>query len=541
MRFTERQEMVNGMKSVRMTAAPSVARRAAWLSALLCMLLPALHADDLRLSEQDLQGDRVWLESFGLKGATVLEYPFQLPLTRRSFIAPLSWYLTLAQARPELRRREISADALRDDLPLLQLVMQKVYGGWDSAEKRGWKWSDWFEGWNRWLEARKGRIVPITEALDPFRAFLDFQLDNHSGPVELASFGSGSLSFVLDRKPAASRCTQAKLSGGGTIELDPNDAGQQPKRARLSDLRTPVWYLTSPERRGRVTAVRCGETWTNTEPAFDLKAEDLKRSIRELAGTSEDVPAYRRLSQDLAYFRLPDFTKTNGERLRALLSELPASARTWKGIVLDLRSNGGGDAPLREMADWLGSAAMQRADPASRKLATSCLYDALRWGYTEVTMARTQPPISEVLRQRLQAQLDVLVTPAPDGCPRAFEESASSWAYRQHKSPAKARMIVLVDRHCGSDCERMVYDLAADPRTIVVGASTYGVAEYIQPGYFLLPHSRLPFRIALGRSDLYGDGRSVDGHGLDVDVLLKREQDQSGEAILKLAEALISR
>jgi hypothetical protein len=146
--LTERREKVDEMKSVRMTAALSAARRVGWLSALLCILLPALHADGLRLTEQDLQGDRVWLESFGLKGATVLEYPVQLPLTRRSFIAPLSWYLTLAQARPELRRKEISADALREDLPLLQLVMQKAYGGRDFAEKRGWKWSDWFEGWD---------------------------------------------------------------------------------------------------------------------------------------------------------------------------------------------------------------------------------------------------------------------------------------------------------------------------------------------------------------------------------------------------------
>ena len=41
----------------------------------------------------------------------------------------------------------------------------------------------------------------------------------------------------------------------------------------------------------------------------------------------------------------------------------------------------------------------------------------------------------------------------------------------------------------------------------------------IQPGYSVLPHTGLRYRIALGRSDPYGDSRSVDGYGLDVVVV----------------------
>jgi hypothetical protein len=533
--------MTDTIDSIRMSEARCALRRTAWLAVLACALLPALHADDLQVSEQDRQADVAWLESLGLKGAAVLEFPFQPPLSRKSFIAPLSWYRSAATARPELRRREISAGALREDLPILQLVMQKAYGGWDSAEKRGWKWAAFFDDWDKWLEARKGKVVPIVEALDPFRRLLDFQLDNHSGPVELASFQRGSVTVALKQKAAASGCTQAKLSDGGTMELDAGDPGQQPKQAYLPDLSTPVWYLTYPERAGAVTSVRCGAAWIETETAFDPTAEDRKRSILELSQASADAPAFRRISQDLGYFRLPEFSKDNGERLRALLEQLPPSAHAWKAIIFDLRSNTGGDAPIQEMAEWLGSTAMREVDQTAQKVAASCVYDALRWGYTEITMARTAPPISDVLRQRLQWQLDGLNAPPPEGCPRVFEERASSWNYSRHKSPAKVRFIVLVDRRCGSDCERMAYDLAADPGTIIVGANTFGVAEYIQPGYFLLPHSRLPFRIALGRSDLYGDGRSVDGHGLDVDVLLKSEQDQTAEAIVKLAEKLIAR
>jgi hypothetical protein len=62
--------------------------------------------------------------------------------------------------------------------------------------------------------------------------------------------------------------------------------------------------------------------------------------------------------------------------------------------------------------------------------------------------------------------------------------------------------------------------LASLPETIVVGANTYGVCQMIQPGHSVLPHTGLRYRIALGRGDPYGDNRSVDGYGLDVDVVL---------------------
>jgi hypothetical protein len=72
----------------------------------------------------------------------------------------------------------------------------------------------------------------------------------------------------------------------------------------------------------------------------------------------------------------------------------------------------------------------------------------------------------------------------------------------------------------------------------IVGSNSFGVAQYIQPGYSVLPHTRLPFRIALGTSDGYGDNRSFDGYGFDVDILLTTQADQAPENILALARYL---
>jgi hypothetical protein len=60
----------------------------------------------------------------------------------------------------------------------------------------------------------------------------------------------------------------------------------------------------------------------------------------------------------------------------------------------------------------------------------------------------------------------------------------------------------------------------------------------IQPGYSVLPHTGLRYRIALGRSDPYGDNRSVDGYGLDVDVVLPEVDTLSRAQMRELAQVV---
>jgi C-terminal processing protease CtpA/Prc len=79
---------------------------------------------------------------------------------------------------------------------------------------------------------------------------------------------------------------------------------------------------------------------------------------------------------------------------------------------------------------------------------------------------------------------------------------------------------------------------SSSPETIVVGTNTFGVGQFIQPGYSVLPHTGLTYRIALGRSDFYGDNRSFDGYGLDVDVILPQVDTLQPEQLRALTETL---
>ena len=81
--------------------------------------------------------------------------------------------------------------------------------------------------------------------------------------------------------------------------------------------------------------------------------------------------------------------------------------------------------------------------------------------------------------------------------------------------------------------------LASRSATLIVGSNTFGVAQFIQPGYSTLPSTGLDYRIALGTSNIYGDNRSFDGYGLDVDVVVPEVDSLRSDQLLKLAQIVM--
>lgn len=509
--------------------------------ALLVAAACALAADDVRLTPEERQGEVGWLTSLGLKvpeGGPLLESPFTPPFTSRSLLVPTAWW-RLPQPRT------VTSDALRRDVSLLHAVMEKAYGGWESARKRGWDWNRWFEEWDRDLASKGSAKLDLPDALAPFGKLEALQLDNHSGPVGLPFFSSGSRTAVLDGAPQGS-CTEMRTVDGATFPLDPRDPAQVPRKALvLMDVKAPEregYYLSYPGKRGILNGVLCGGKWIGGRPNWSHSKRAL---ITNLAGTAPDVPSYRAINAETGYLRLPSFTKQNGELLRKLVAGLPATAGYEKLLIVDLRGNDGGDAPVAQLARWLDLPTLRRVmSGVGKRLPQSCLYNALRAGYTQVTIRSLQPPLSDELRKDLQQQLDGLFAPTPDGCPVTVSETRPAWGYREHQvtvtPPAgKPRILALVDNECGSDCEFITTLLAAEAGSVIAGENTLGVGQFMQPGYFILPNTRIQFRIALGMTDIYGDNRSVDGYGLDVDIVLPTEESQDAPAILRIAGRML--
>jgi hypothetical protein len=506
-------------------------RRILFLAGLAVAGVPAVAADqtEVPLAEREAESRR--LRELGLSvpaEGVVLARPFARPYSRRSFVVPQAWMA--AAPRPET---PVSAQDLLRDLGPLADLMKLAYGGWESARARGWDWQVWFDRWRQMLERHGDRKLPVAEAFAPVKELMDVQLDNHTNLPLGLRFGSGSRSVVLEAVPRG-RCSEVRTAGGQTFRLHPGDPAQRVRHARRWDAASgrlqPAAYLALPARKGEISAVLCGRRWIGTTAVASAQP-----------GRPRELPSARRLTEQVVHLRLPSFSKEDNEIISAQRASWPRPAGGEHTLIVDLRDNDGGDINLEALAPWIHEGALERAMDFTATRGASCLYTALRWGYVVASTAGVRPPISDGLRSSLQQSLDELQRPAEPGCPRRFERQRGSWGYRQHRfRPAgrALRIMVVVNAGCGSDCELMTQVLASLPQTVVVGANTYGVMQFIQPGYSVLPHTRLPFRIALGTSDGYGDGRSVDGHGLDVDIVLAAAADQSTDSLLRLAQHL---
>ena len=502
------------------------------------LLLSALaFAGDVRITPEEQKEEARWLASLGIRPPAMawpLEDPFAMPFTRRSLIVPTAWYR-------EKRPQSLRADLFREDIRLLHKIMETAYGGWETAQHRGWNWDAFFSQWDAQLAARGTDDLPIADAFAAWRKFMEVQLDNHSGPLAggFATVGHAfSWISVLAREPAGT-CTEFRSAKGAAYPIDAADPAQRPKKREDAGGR-PVFFIVTTSAKGPVASVHCEGEWIAATPAWMPEEDERAPNIRLMAQTEKDVPVFRSISPRLAYIRFPSFSKPAVELTIKLENSLRGHKSDEALLVVDLRGNGGGDMRLQALEHWVKLPRLEE----KRRIGASCLYPALRWGYTQASSANLKPPIDPGRRQSFQRSLDALFHADAPGCPAKFTESPARVTYSQHRYPSKptgrTRLLVLVDNLCGSDCEASVQVLSAIAGSVIAGVNTFGVAQYIQPGYFVLPNTRLPFRVALGTSDNYGDGRSFDGYGFDVDIVLASKQDQSPEGILRLAERLLA-
>ena len=495
------------------------------------------------VSESDRTREAERLRAFGVvvpDRGHILADPFSPPWMRRSFVVPGPWFQEGVAA---LRaKKPVQASSLLRDIDVLELAMRNVYGGWDSAVARGWDWNRWFADWREALRSRGDELLPLDDAFAPVKALIAFQLDNHTNIPLGLRFGSGSRTALVAGAPAGP-CDLGRTRDAATFPIAGGDPGQQPRSALRPDPLTAafkqVWTIAYPSQRGELAAIRCGGTWIDTQPAFAGAA-----NVLALTQTEQDVPHMRMLAPDIAYLRLPTFSKVNAERMHEALPKWPKPKGRERLLVIDVRDNDGGDAAFEALSAWVDLKRVQSAMTYKKRSASSCLYHAFRYGYMTVSSMQLTPPVSDSMRWRLQSTLDELFVRDAD-CERKFEEVGEPYPlrrFRLEESPADhPRILLLVNQACGSDCEYMVSVLSTLPETVIAGTNTFGVMQFIQPGFSVLPNTRLPYRIALGTSDLYGDGRSFDGYGFDVDIVLPTQEEQSATAITKLAKLLAKR
>jgi hypothetical protein len=500
----------------------------------LLALLAAAPATPVSVPQAQIEAENARWTGLGVKlppGGIVLQHPYASPYSNRSFVVPTVWYSIFTA---EMRKRKdvpVEAAALRQDLPVLEFLLQKAYAGYQPAAARGWNWNAMFREWNAQLAHSGNKTLPLRTAFAPWGRLEDVQLDNHSGVPGLNAFVSGSASAELAGDPQG-ECSALHFTSGRTEKLALHDAGQQPHAVQAwnGTQLAPAWYISYPKRLGTASSLRCGDRSIGLTLAAQTPAPS-------------QTPVYTMLANGIAYLRLPTFTDANNEALRTALSKASDLGKE-KLVIFDLRGNDGGNAPSDILTNWFAESAVEIASGMTQAGTTSCFTTALQFGLQQQLVGSLKPPVSPGLQQALQQLVDALKGSATPDCSVQPQIKTSDRSMRDHhfslhaQQADQTRVVALVDGGCGSDCEYMTYVLGGLPDTVIAGTSTYGVMGFTQPGYFVLPHSRVPFRIALSRSDAYGDQRSVDGYGITVDVLLPTAQSQSQQSLTALAQRL---
>jgi len=492
---------------------------------------PSVH-EVVSTAEIDAEDIRLRKMGLNLHGESFLKpYPFEPPWTSHSLLIPSTW------TEPGFKRlfssRRVRADLLLADLDVLEPVMARVYGGWDSASARGWDWNAWFAGWRERLSASGTAEISLDEAFAPMDQLLSFQRDNHT-QIPLSRFTSdGSQTALLTQTPSAA-CTESR-AGNHRFPLDANDAGQHVHAARLwtrgATFLAATNYIAAPSSKGTLQAVRCGADWISLQPITERRVGLTGLLHRVWAvQIGHEAPAVDRVGNGIIYVRLPSFDSAH---YTGLSHEHWATREPGdKVLIVDLRHNEGGSAEygLDVLKDWIDERRMIQFDSIGSQMTSCCLYAALKWNFPGATSKR-----------RLQQLLDRMAQPYPPGCPRTVETTPAKWTYLQHQFNPKRgdmRILAVVDSKCASDCEWMTEALASLPETLVAGVNTYGVSQMIQPGYSVLPHTGLRYRIALRRSNPYGDNRSVEGYGLGVDLLIPDVDQLGREQLIELANLI---
>lgn len=542
-----------------------------------CILSPITHAaeqeypaalQNFHFEQSSIDADTAFLRSLGLDlpADTVKQNPYSMPLGARSFVN-----LTSAFSNIDTSIQYVAPKQLALDLYILELAFQKAYGGFDLAAKKGLDWNKFFGDWRTWLESLpEDQAISVSDAFAPYFKLKSIQVDNHSFPAlaELLSkkIEYGSVGTII-RSTSIENCTRVESSGGEYFPLSASDKSQAFKRRQLfgyasEDKIQTGHYLSHPRAWGSITSASCDEHQVDAEdipsPAYNtdgfaarqaniLNLMHGSNSGRDLSETR--YPIYRTISETVSSIRIPSLTLSKMQQIESFELSLPRTAGSEKVLVIDLRQNGGGfDTPAADrfyasLKAWpeLNAVLTDSSNALDNMtIKNPCIADALKWGDSQTSLVG----LTTLDRDSIavyQQQINKILSSDSASCPVTMEEHPGKWNLSMHKfnpEAGKTIFLVLVDNNCGSDCEWMTEMLAKSRQTLIAGSNTFGVLQFVQPGMMILSNTKIPFTVARGFSDLYGDNRSIDGYGIDVDVVFTDEDSHSEQGVVWLAKQL---
>lgn len=205
-------------------------------------------------------------------------------------------------------------------------------------------------------------------------------------------------------------------------------------------------------------------------------------------------------------------------------------------IIIDLRGNSGGDDTTAYRVAQVLSGRFLRRDHAHKvSLHTSTAFvlqiNAITLAIAEAE--RTGQPVDALLELR-RDRFERLRAAQRGEEPRTVREPLGPQQPLPGEfAPYQGRVILLVDRRCGSSCETGLEVLRQIPGAVVMGENTAGALHSGNAGRLLLPHGKLLVTIPMHHTR-YEDGSFYERVGLAPDVRVPPGEDALEHALAYL-------
>ncbi|HEX6928857.1 MAG TPA: S41 family peptidase [Gammaproteobacteria bacterium] len=195
-------------------------------------------------------------------------------------------------------------------------------------------------------------------------------------------------------------------------------------------------------------------------------AEEKKPEVeRQLVAADPLAPHFESLGDGIYYLRLASFMPEYAEPLKAIIAKHGETLSKARGLIIDVRGNGGGDAIYYPLADWFLTGPITISQPNAILAAE---WNIRYLEYLREASGKNGAWLDAPL-ERMRANRGRIV-PFRDG----FVEGPDN------AQPGPENIVVLQDRGVGSAAEAFLLHARQSPKVVTMGESSKGNIDYQQ-------------------------------------------------------------
>lgn len=244
--------------------------------------------------------------------------------------------------------------------------------------------------------------------------------------------------------------------------------------------------------------------WRATPLIEDARDLGINLQLRPKTEVAADSFAFNSYGNWI-YIRIPQMIPLQEEHKR--LIELLKKRHTYRGVVIDLRGNPGGDDGLMfELGKVLRPKSFSKHQSYEyRRIRSIKSQEGLVRRLKQ--LVRTYPEYEPIL-QKHQNELEEMRS---DNFSRTIQADRFSGELAASKEFIPPNISIIVDNACASACELFVGLFSNDPNVLTIGEPTKGRFKFGNSGVFELPNLDMKFYIPSFANLLYHTGDEIFG------------------------------